>query len=221
MTKNKFDKESYSRSNSSFMQIINFKHNGKPLVGYSNKPGFYEKNDKVAVLFNWIMRMYKSGYLDRTVGGVDEITNIEYYDLRQDRYAPPLMFTMYYTAAMWDPKYINVDMEPLMKLLDSFFECVVYQQKQLEQLHRKGEPEYLLIEKNEEMRRKIFDKLYITARTKKAPEEEVFQIKKKTIASPRQLAEMVLILKNEGWPPERVDNWARAYSKKYFENIKL
>ena len=63
MRKDKFQDASWDIYHSTYIQQISL-WNGKVFTGYSKKNDFAEKNDKQALLVNWIIRMHKVGYLD-------------------------------------------------------------------------------------------------------------------------------------------------------------
>ena len=75
--KNAYFKAKKDNFNATFVQHIQF-DNGKLIHGYSANRGFSEKNDKQAVLINWILRMHKVGYLDLNNNEKDLIIHIEY-----------------------------------------------------------------------------------------------------------------------------------------------
>ena len=63
MRKDRFQDASWDIYDSTYIQQI-WLWNGKVFTGYSKKNDFAEKNDKQALLINWIIRMHKVGYLD-------------------------------------------------------------------------------------------------------------------------------------------------------------
>lgn len=110
----KFDGDPY---NSTYRRITWFK-NGKNLDGYSKaKDGRFfkaetnewitvrkdEKNDKLGLLCNWILREYKNGYLQMNHPHKTELDRMELYihsPMGSLQYLP--VVTLYYTFADWD-----------------------------------------------------------------------------------------------------------------------
>ncbi len=70
----------WDRAHSTFLRII-YLMNGYTLVGYSKKVGRNEKQDKIDLLTNWILRDLKNGYLDRATTNpkITPLDRIEYY----------------------------------------------------------------------------------------------------------------------------------------------
>jgi len=79
MQKKNFKSASWDIYDSTYIQVI-YLQNGKEFTGYSKRTGFAEKNDKQALLINWIIRMHKAGYLDESWPDTRrKVYNIEYY----------------------------------------------------------------------------------------------------------------------------------------------
>ncbi|MEP0366866.1 MAG: hypothetical protein ABJN36_11395 [Cyclobacteriaceae bacterium] len=76
---NAFNYGDWDKIGSTYKQIIVFT-SGKALVGFSKKIGFHERNDKIDLLTNWILRMYRDGYLNMKNPTRTEIDRIEYYN---------------------------------------------------------------------------------------------------------------------------------------------
>lgn len=89
-----YDQASWDEQGSTWVQIVYFK-NGKIMQGYSKRVNFDEKADKIALLTNWILRMYKAGYLDKNNEGKTEIEYMEYF---RNAMQPELVLRLYYNT---------------------------------------------------------------------------------------------------------------------------
>ena len=95
MKKKPFNQAAWNIYDSTFIQKI-FLQNGFELSGYSKKVGFAKKNDKQALLINWIIRMRKAGYLDCNCRKSRwKIDYIEYY-INKQPYKEPILRLKYY-----------------------------------------------------------------------------------------------------------------------------
>jgi len=87
-----FHQAQWDEAGSTWIQLIYFK-NGKLMQGYSKRVNFDEKGNKISLLTNWILRMFKAGYLDRTNQDKTEIEYIEYF---RNHIEPELVLRLYY-----------------------------------------------------------------------------------------------------------------------------
>jgi hypothetical protein len=126
MQKNKnnaFNKAKWDPMHSTFAQKIHFK-NGNELSGYSKRLGFSERQDKLALLCNMILRDYRYGYLDRFNNSRDPIDHIEMYHLAVDRQNPPRMVKLYYTFAEFEHGYIDHEKGQFNTWLTKFYKTI-------------------------------------------------------------------------------------------------
>jgi len=122
MIKNKFNKAAWDIYDSTYIQVISLK-NGLEFMGYSKKQGFAEKNDKQAVLINWIVRMHKSGYLDANhFDKKRKITEIEYF-LNTNPHKKPILRLFYGYYEALDTNWAMENKE-VFKFLDSFYDAL-------------------------------------------------------------------------------------------------
>jgi hypothetical protein len=121
MTDNKFKRSLvWDKDNSTFIQRIVFYHNQREMMGYSKKINFHERNDKDALLINWILRMYRDGYLDPKNTRIDSIEYIEYY--RNTKPHPTLIFRLFYKYPEWNPEFLgNIR---LVNFINRFYDMV-------------------------------------------------------------------------------------------------
>ena len=108
--------------NSTYRHRILFADGVKELIGYSNKQGWIEREDKIIVLINYILRLYKAGYLDRYNYTKDKIECIEFYanDDSNTR-----IFTLFYSYCEWEPSMIGrKDFGRLITFIERFYEMV-------------------------------------------------------------------------------------------------
>jgi len=112
--KKKFNESSYDRVNSTYVQIIYFE-NGKHIVGYSKKVGHLEAVDPIYCLTNFILRMYRDGYLRPS----PKVTPVEciVYELNQPRRG--WIVTCYYDRYDISPDWISDKI--LVKWLSDFY----------------------------------------------------------------------------------------------------
>ena len=120
MQKKEFKAAGWDVYDSTYIQQI-YLQNGKEFTGYSKRIGFAEKNDKQAVLINWIIRMHKAGYLDKNYPDTKRrIYNIEYY---LNHYpGKQIILSLYYDYyeclnSLWGITNIKV-----IRFLDNFYE---------------------------------------------------------------------------------------------------
>jgi hypothetical protein len=113
--------QKYDQSNSTFKQII-YLTNGKFFVGYSKKLGYNEKVDKVALLKNWILRMYKSGYLNKiNIGTQKEIDEIHYFI--NDHIEAPLLTLNYSSYEVSNIEWCTSNFK-IIQFLDTFYNYI-------------------------------------------------------------------------------------------------
>ena len=122
MSKKKFNNAEWDTYDSTYIQIISLK-NGNTLSGYSKRTGYAEKNDKQALLINWIIRMHKVGYLDaKHPDSRRRIIEIEYYINKHPSKVPILrLFYNYYESL--DTRWAMENVE-VFKFLDTFYEAL-------------------------------------------------------------------------------------------------
>lgn len=174
---------------STYMQKIYFKGNKAPLIGYSKRSGYSERNDKLSLLTNWIIRMYTTGYLDPKNTTKDDIECIEYYFNKK---APPiLIFRLYYDYAEWNPAYL--DKKKLVDWIDRF---------------------YAMIEKGE-LPDNIYRAMYDKTRTRK---EDPFDLSLKRFMNANHLAKYCSQLFRDGaYAAGEIERFYHAYWKKHLE----
>lgn len=118
---NKFNKTLlWDKENSTFIQRIVLHQSRKEFFGYSKKIAFEEKNDKDAVLINWIIRMYETGYLDEKSTQRDKIEYIEYF--RNDKPDPTFIVRLYYRYPEWNPAFLNN--KRLVHFINKFYSMI-------------------------------------------------------------------------------------------------
>jgi hypothetical protein len=137
----RFSRGKWDKENSTYMQIVQFK-SGRSLAGFSKKIDFHERNDKVSLLTNWILRMLRDGYLDPSNTRVDPIECIEYYEVVTGEH---LFNARYHTVEiisenMYESEYYK----PILKFLEIM---------------------YALIDQGKSAA-KIYEKLYVRSRQK-------------------------------------------------------
>jgi hypothetical protein len=117
--KNAFNNAKKDSFNSTFIYKITF-DNQKTIIGYSANSGFSEKNDKNAVLINYVLRMYKRGYLDYDNPPKDRIIKIEIFlNLRSGE---KIIFRLFYDYFEGFEGF--EDFGVFVKFLDSFYSDV-------------------------------------------------------------------------------------------------
>jgi len=117
--KNAYLQSKWDESNSTYCQVIHFE-NGKSLQGYSKRVGFNEKNDKVALLTNWILRSMKIGYLDPNNPDKSEIICIEYYQNEID--GQNMFLRLYYNY--YELAELQMENKKLIRFLDAFYQMI-------------------------------------------------------------------------------------------------
>lgn len=98
----------WDKANSTYMRLINLE-NGVTLTGYSKKVGRNERKDKIDLLTNWILRDFKSGYLNKrtTNGKITTLDKIDYYSKIHNQYEP--VITLTYNHPEWvNPKWMEI-----------------------------------------------------------------------------------------------------------------
>ncbi|MCR9252078.1 MAG: hypothetical protein NXI20_16755 [bacterium] len=92
----------WDSQNSTFKSVIYFR-NGKTIPGYSKRQGFQEVANKQALVQNWVLRLYRDGYLDNQNARVDEVECIEFSVRSKGDYTHA--FTLYQTYVEWNPDF--------------------------------------------------------------------------------------------------------------------
>jgi len=105
--------------NSTYIYYITF-DNGKKIPGYSANSGFQEKNDKQAVLINYVLRMYKRGYLDYNNPPKDRIQYIDIF--LNHRTEEKIIFRLYYDY--YEVYTTSDNFMIFAKFLDNFYTSV-------------------------------------------------------------------------------------------------
>lgn len=122
MEKNKFKTAGWDTYDSTYIQRI-YLRNGKEFIGYSKRLGFAEKNDKQALLINFIIRMHKSGYLDENYPDTTRrVYNIEYY-LNHHPYKRVILCLFYKYYECLDSRW-GVENKEVMRFLDTFYDAL-------------------------------------------------------------------------------------------------
>ena len=119
MNKKEFNQSGWDVLDSSYIQVISLQ-NGKEFVGYSKKMGFAEKNDKQALLINWIVRMHKTGYLD--IHHKDRrrrVSDIEYF-MNSNPSRIPLIRLNYHFYECMNTKWA-INNPAVIQFLDHFY----------------------------------------------------------------------------------------------------
>ena len=122
MRKKDFNNAAWDIYDSTYIQLISLK-NGLEFWGYSKRQAYAEKNDKQALLINWIIRMHKSGYLD--INHQDKrrtIIEIEYYLNDYPKKTPVLKLNYNYYECLntrW-----AMDNKEVIYFLDKFYEAL-------------------------------------------------------------------------------------------------
>lgn len=187
---NAFKKAQWDKDNSTFYRNILLM--GKPLlVGYSKKMGMHERNDKMAVLINWIIRDYESGYLDPKNNRVDRIEKVEYFEKSNDRH----LFNLHYSYPEYVDPYLLEDDEfkPVVDFLNKFYTLI-----------KQGVATY-----------EIRQKLYIKGRSR--PKEDPLDVSKRRFAQFEDLRNYVADLLLAGRvTPKQAEDFVVRYSEKWF-----
>lgn len=187
--KSKFARGKWDKEKSTYMQVIKFQ-NGRDLAGFSAKIGFHERNDKLALIQNWILRMLRDGYLDRNNTTKDPIEGIEYYEVSTGVH----LFTCYYTSV----EYISQELiesdywKPVIRFLDKMY-TMVEQKKPVSE---------------------IYEKLYTHTRKNS---HDPLDIEKKRFLDFGSLKRYALELVDSGRAePGAVEHFVTKYSEKHF-----
>ena len=187
---NKFNTSKWDTENSSYYVVTHFT-NGKQIQVYSKKIGMHERNDKTALLTNWICRMYRDGYLNQADHTKTEIKHIVVYSNFTDQPHEILMLT-YTSFSILDANYFeNVD---LITFLEKFYK-----------LTQDGcKPE------------EIIQKLYVNSRTTQIDELDSTE---KRFTQPMYLVnycEELISRKQNPLPENAVKDFFRNYMEKHF-----
>jgi len=122
MIKNKFQNASWDVYDSTYIQRISLQ-NGKEFLGYSKRSGFAEKNDKQALLINWMIRMHKSGYLDvKHHDSRRRINSIEYF--LNNRPYKKIVLCLYYSHYECLDSRWGMENKEVIRFLDRFYEAL-------------------------------------------------------------------------------------------------
>ena len=119
--KQAYFKAPWDERGSTFCQLIRFT-NGKSIQGYSKRVGFNERNNKIDLLTDWILRNLVGGYLDQKNPSKSEIDCIEFYRNEIDGSAK-LILRLHYTHYEIDKNNFE-DPSKLLKFLRRFYERV-------------------------------------------------------------------------------------------------
>ncbi|MCV9389159.1 hypothetical protein [Reichenbachiella ulvae] len=92
--------------------------NGYRFLGYSKRVGMPEVKDKQILLQNWILRMYKAGYLDESNDRCHDAEKIEYYWKDNVKRNYKLAFTLYQDCFEWNEAPYR---PPIDEFLKSFY----------------------------------------------------------------------------------------------------
>ena len=121
MKKNFNQSNKYDQANSTFKQII-YLTNGKQFIGYSKKLGYNEKADKITLLKNWVLRMYKAGYLNQANKGTQkEIDEIHYFI--NDHIATPILTLNYKSYEVVNIEYCHENFK-IIQFLDTYYDYI-------------------------------------------------------------------------------------------------
>ena len=112
----------WDKTHSTYMRII-YLSNGKSLTGYSKKYMQNERQDKIDLLTNWILRDFKNGYLDRNTTNpkVTAVDRIEFFIKHNGDYHP--IINLYYDF----PEWINqkwVDQKKFIYFIQRFYSMI-------------------------------------------------------------------------------------------------
>ncbi|MEP5613719.1 MAG: hypothetical protein ABJP45_15815 [Cyclobacteriaceae bacterium] len=120
MRQNKFNDAAWDSELATYKQLIQFQ-NGKSIDGYSKKIDCTEMNDKISLLTNWIIRMYKKGYLDPNNPARDPISFIEYKHNRTGE----LILRLYYNYCEWGESILEKrNIGKLITFINRFYELI-------------------------------------------------------------------------------------------------
>jgi len=191
--RNKFNGAKWDPLTSTFSQIIYFK-NGNEITGYSRKIGFTEKKGEVECLCNFILRMYRYGYLNQDNHDKNRIDYVEYYHLAVNRRNPPKIIRMYYTFPEFGHGYLNWSNE-FVKWIDKFYEMIAAKKTMQE----------------------IWDALYF-AKSKKEDYIDALALDPPRFRNATHLANYCAwLIENTKRPKGEVEHFYRKYMEKYFK----
>jgi hypothetical protein len=182
----------WDKANSTFMRLIVLL-NGVTLTGYSKKVARNERNDKIDLLTNWILRDFKNGYLNRRTKNekITQLDYIDYYKKTDNDYEPIIKLT--YTHPEWlNPQWM--ENRKLYVFINRFYDFI-----------EKGKDESFII-----------NALEVKSRT--APQDP-FNISFVRFTSIRDLNAYVDKLKNQNdLSMEAIEHFYRAYCAKHFSS---
>jgi hypothetical protein len=182
----------WDKANSTFMRLIVLL-NGVTLTGYSKKVARNERNDKIDLLTNWILRDFKNGYLNRRTKNekITQLDYIDYYKKTDNDYEPIIKLT--YTHPEWlNPQWM--ENRKLYVFINRFYDFI-----------EKGKDESFII-----------NALEVKSRT--APQDP-FNISLVRFTSIRDLNAYVDKLKNQNdLSMEAIEHFYRAYCAKHFSS---
>lgn len=185
-TTNKFTRGIWDKTGSTFIQRIMFRNSQREMLGYSKKVAFNERNDKDALLTNWILRMYRDGYLDPKNTSKDAIDFIEYYQNTQPE--PTLIIRLYYTYPEWNPAYLSN--KRLVNFINRFYDGI-------EKGHTATE---------------IYNRLYIRSHSREADPLDLSTMR---FSNERHLSNYCAKLMADGKPQGEVEHFFHQYKEKY------
>lgn len=188
---NVFKQGDWDKTGSTYKQIIVFS-SGKVLVGFSKRMGFHERNDKIDLLTNWILRMYRDGYLEKNNQNKTDIDRIEYYINFRGQHLMNLYYK--YPEYMLDDLIIENEYKKLVIFLKKFYDMI-----------DKG------IQADE-----IYRKLYTKNRSSSATHDHLSLDKKRfdTLEHLRRYANDLKLERIR--PPGEVDHFVIKYCEKFF-----
>lgn len=138
MKKNNFNNAHWDKENSTFRSEM------MPIrwIGYSKRIGHDEKKDINSLLSNWILRLYRDGYLRKSKK--PDIYELTFYHNHSNEF----VIKLYKNHAEWNPKFLtNASYSRFVDFIETF---------------------YQLINENYSAN-VIYDKLYVRSKTKLDP----------------------------------------------------
>ncbi len=92
---------------STYVSHTYFKGNPKPLIGWSKKEEYPEKNDKKHLLTNWLIRLHRSGYLDPAHSVCKEVERVQFLINRSNKVIMTVrpLFTDYHSDLIENERY--------------------------------------------------------------------------------------------------------------------
>lgn len=122
MGQKNFKDSGWDTKDSTYVQNI-YLQNGKEFQGYSKKVGHAEKNDKEALLINWIVRMFNAGYLDRQHSDQKRRINRIEYSINKNLAKVPILRLRYQYYEVLNPTWA-IESHSVINFLDDFYEAL-------------------------------------------------------------------------------------------------